>query len=54
MRIDIMTLFPDMCRAVLDESIVGRARKAGKVEIRTRNMTATKRFASGRGMCPTI
>ena len=33
MRIDIMTLFPDMCRAVLDESIVGRARKAGKVEI---------------------
>ena len=29
MRIDIMTLFPDMCRAVLDESIVGRARKAG-------------------------
>ena len=23
MRIDIMTLFPDMCRAVLDESIVG-------------------------------
>lgn len=33
MRIDIMTLFPDMCRAVLDESIIGRARKAGKVEI---------------------
>ena len=50
MRIDIMTLFPDMCRAVLDESIVGRARKAGKVEIEA----TTKRFASGRGMCPTI
>ncbi len=33
MRIDIMTLFPDMCRAVLDESIIGRARSAGKVEI---------------------
>lgn len=33
MRIDIMTLFPDMCRAVLDESIIGRARAAGKVEI---------------------
>ena len=33
MRIDIMTLFPDMCRAYLDESIIGRARAAGKVEI---------------------
>lgn len=28
-----MTLFPAMCRAVLDESIIGRARAAGKVEI---------------------
>ncbi len=33
MRIDILTLFPDMCEAVMGESIVGRARKAGKVEI---------------------
>lgn len=33
MRIDILTLFPDMCRAVLNESIIGRAREAGKVEI---------------------
>lgn len=33
MRIDILTLFPDMCNAVLNESIIGRARKAGKVEI---------------------
>ena len=33
MRIDIMTLFPQMCNMVLDESIIGRARKAGKVEI---------------------
>jgi tRNA (guanine37-N1)-methyltransferase len=33
MRIDIMTLFPDMCMSVLDESIIGRARAAGKVEI---------------------
>ena len=33
MRIDIMTLFPDMCNAVLSESIIGRARQAGKVEI---------------------
>lgn len=33
MRIDIMTLFPDMCRAYLSESIIGRARAAGKVQI---------------------
>lgn len=33
MRIDILTLFPDMCRAVLNESVIGRAREAGKVEI---------------------
>lgn len=28
-----MTLFPDMCRAYLSESIIGRARAAGKVQI---------------------
>lgn len=28
-----MTLFPEMCEAVLSESIIGRARKAGLVEI---------------------
>ena len=33
MRIDIMTLFPEMCDAVLGESIIGRARAAKKVEI---------------------
>ena len=33
MRIDILTLFPEMCNAYLNESIIGRARKAGKVEI---------------------
>lgn len=33
MRIDIMTLFPDMCLAYLGESIIGRARAAGKVRI---------------------
>ena len=35
MRIDIMTLFTDMCDSVLGESIIGRARNAGKVEINT-------------------
>ena len=33
MRIDILTLFPEMCYAYLSESIIGRAREAGKVKI---------------------
>jgi len=33
MRIDILTLFPAMCEAVLCESIIGRARKSGLVDI---------------------
>ncbi|MDE6124667.1 MAG: tRNA (guanosine(37)-N1)-methyltransferase TrmD [Eubacterium sp.] len=33
MRIDILTLFPEMCNAYISESIIGRARRAGKVEI---------------------
>ena len=45
MRIDILTLFPDMCNAVLSESIIGRARQAKKVEINCvdiRNYTLDK------------
>ena len=33
MRIDIATLFPEMCESFLGESIIGRARKNGKIEI---------------------
>ena len=33
MRIDIITLFPEMCEAVMSESIIGRARKSGAVEV---------------------
>lgn len=33
MRIDILTLFPAMCEAVLSESIIGRARANGFVQI---------------------
>lgn len=33
MRIDILTLFPEMCETVMSESIIGRARKNNKVEI---------------------
>lgn len=33
MRIDIITLFPEMCQTVMNESIIGRAQKGGTVEI---------------------
>ncbi len=45
MRIDIMTLFTDMCETVVSESIVGRARSAGKVEI---NITDIRDFAGNK------
>ena len=38
MRIDIATLFPAMCEAVLGESIVGRGRKNGFVTIECHNI----------------
>lgn len=38
MKIEIATLFPEMCEAVLGESIVGRARKAGKIEVNCRQI----------------
>lgn len=38
MKIDIMTLFPEMCETVMSESIIGRARKAGKVTINCVNI----------------
>ncbi|MBQ8514192.1 MAG: tRNA (guanosine(37)-N1)-methyltransferase TrmD [Ruminococcus sp.] len=60
MRIDIATLFPDMCEAVLSESIVGRARKAGYItaqcwNIRDYTLNKHKRvddvpYGGGRGM----
>ena len=37
-RINIATLFPAMCEAVLSESIIGRARKAGAVRIACRDI----------------
>ena len=33
-KIDLATLFPAMCETVLSESIIGRARKAGYLDIR--------------------
>lgn len=38
MKIEIATLFPEMCEAVLSESIVGRARRAGKIEVSCRQI----------------
>ena len=38
MNIVIATLFPEMCEAVLGESIVGRARKAGKISVHCRQI----------------
>lgn len=38
MKIDIMTLFPEMCYKVLDESIIGRARKSQKITVECYNI----------------
>lgn len=38
MRIEILTLFPGMFEGVLDESIIKRAQKKGKVDIRVHNL----------------
>lgn len=33
MRIDLLTLFPEMCETVMAESIIGRARRKGSVQV---------------------
>lgn len=38
MRIDIATLFPEMCEAYLSESIIGRARAKGIFEVNCHNI----------------
>lgn len=38
MRIDIMTLFPNLVNTVLSESIIGRARASGALDIRVYNI----------------
>jgi len=60
MRIDILTLFPEMVKAVLNESIIGRAIKEGRVEVNVinyRDFSKDKHkrvddypFGGGRGM----
>ena len=60
MKIDILTLFPEICRAPLSESIMKRAREHGVVDVRIHNLrdwTADKHhivddapFGGGQGM----
>ena len=60
MKIDIMTLFPDMCRTALGESIIGRAQKKGLLDIayhQIRDYTTNRQnqvddypFGGGQGM----
>ena len=38
MRFDIMTLFPDMVKTVLGESIIGRAQSSGLIEVNVYNI----------------
>ena len=38
MKIDIMTLFPEMIDAVMRESIIGRAQDKGLVEVKATNI----------------
>ncbi|MBI4247047.1 MAG: tRNA (guanosine(37)-N1)-methyltransferase TrmD, partial [Candidatus Rokubacteria bacterium] len=45
MRIDIVTLFPAMVEPALGESVVGRARARGVVDIRVVNL---RDYAEGR------
>ena len=38
MKFDVMTLFPDMVRGVLSESIIGRAQSGGLIEVACHNI----------------
>jgi tRNA (guanine37-N1)-methyltransferase len=38
MRIDILTLFPEVCRAPLNESMMKRAQESGALELRIHNL----------------
>jgi len=63
MRIDIMTLFPEMFEPVIATSIIGRARAAGKIDIRCHHIrdysldkhsrTDDTPYGGGRGMLMT-
>src|SRR6476469_423480 len=60
MKIDILTLFPEICRAPLNESIMKRAQEKGIIDVRIHNLrdwTSDKHhvvddapFGGGQGM----
>src|SRR5437588_519230 len=64
MRIDIITLFPEICRAPLNESMMKRAQESGALDLHIHNLrawTSDKHhvvddapFAGGRGMAAVI
>ena len=41
MRIDIATLFPDVCQAYMNESILGRAARKGLIETHSATRSGT-------------
>lgn len=63
-KFDVLTLFPDMLEAVLNESIIGRARKSGIVEINNINIREYSKdkhkkvddypYGGGNGMVMTV
>src|SRR5262245_51166001 len=64
MRIEILTLFPDYFRSPLEESLLGRARAAGLLEVRVTDMREYSRdrhrkaddeaYGGGPGMVLTV
>ena len=60
MRFDVITLFPEMIENVLGESIIGRARKSGAIELYSHQLRDYSRdkhrrvddtpYGGGRGM----
>ncbi len=48
----MLPFFPEMCEAVLGESIIGRARRAGKLEIHCHNIRDYTRTSTAGWMIP--
>ena len=51
MRFDIVSLFPEICEASLGESIIGRANRAGLVEIRSVDLRSYAHDKRGEAPC---
>ena len=51
MRIDIATLFTQMCGSVLNESIVGRGIRNGFIEVHTAALTTSPTAAAPECSC---